>query len=297
MTVYSSFTSLSPSQLVNVIGVSGIPNDVTNFTVISSSVGGIAAWDASTELDVRVGGYIEIRWTGDLLETSAGNAIVVYSGAGTLTGAIIPLQTGSYFASWVDIAGNRSANPTRWSMTAADVISYTLVDSLAEDPTFGGIKTNLEVVSNSLRLGGLTAWDSVPGNIDDWIFLDDTTGYYTDGSYDWSTYIDAVSIGSYKLDITTNISTINTSDTIDSRSGNIDDYGNWDGDIIGFTNAITYYTSTSDDPSGSPTWSSWAPIVTGLVYGRAFKFKTDLSTSDSSVIISVTALSATLRTP
>ena len=39
---------------------------------------------------------------------------------------------------------------------------------------------------------------------------------------------------------------------------------------------------TSDDPSGTPTWSSWQEFVNGTFLGRGFQFKAELTSSDPS---------------
>ena len=38
--------------------------------------------------------------------------------------------------------------------------------------------------------------------------------------------------------------------------------------------------STTDDPSGTPTYSAWREFVNGTFAGRGFQFKTELTSSD-----------------
>ena len=38
--------------------------------------------------------------------------------------------------------------------------------------------------------------------------------------------------------------------------------------------------STNDDPSGTPTYSAWKEFVNGTFKGRAFQFKTELTSAD-----------------
>jgi hypothetical protein len=55
-----------------------------------------------------------------------------------------------------------------------------------------------------------------------------------------------------------------------------------------------YVASTDDDPSGSPTWSSWV-VAAGEITGRAFKFKAELSNSSANVTPSVSVLKGTVE--
>ena len=68
-------------------------------------------------------------------------------------------------------------------------------------------------------------------------------------------------------------------DTVDSRTAEIDTWGDIDGDEATDVNAELYVRSTNDDPSGSPTYGDWSSFDSGTFKGRAFQFKAEL-TSD-----------------
>ena len=40
--------------------------------------------------------------------------------------------------------------------------------------------------------------------------------------------------------------------------------------------------ATNDDPSGTPTWSAWQQFVSGTFNGRAFQFRADLLSNNTS---------------
>jgi hypothetical protein len=50
--------------------------------------------------------------------------------------------------------------------------------------------------------------------------------------------------------------------------------------VIDAVNAILELRSTTDNPSGSPTWGSWQPFVNGTFRGRGFQFRTTLTSTD-----------------
>ena len=70
------------------------------------------------------------------------------------------------------------------------------------------------------------------------------------------------------------------SDLIDSRSGLVDDWSDWDGGVIDAVNAKLYLRRTPDNPAGTPTWSGWQEFVNGTFLGRGFQFKAELTSSD-----------------
>jgi len=60
----------------------------------------------------------------------------------------------------------------------------------------------------------------------------------------------------------------------------VDDWDEWDGAVISNVNAEMELRSTTDNPSGTPTWGSWQPFVNGTFRGRGFQFRTTLTSND-----------------
>ena len=56
-----------------------------------------------------------------------------------------------------------------------------------------------------------------------------------------------------------------------------------------------YVAATPDDPSGSPTWGAWQLANGSDVVGRAFKFKAELTSTNTDVSPSIETLSATVE--
>ena len=70
----------------------------------------------------------------------------------------------------------------------------------------------------------------------------------------------------------------------------VDARSDWDGAVIDDVNASMSVRSTDDDPSGSPSWGSWVALKNGTFSGRAFQFKTDMTSADTTENILVDQL-------
>ena len=69
-------------------------------------------------------------------------------------------------------------------------------------------------------------------------------------------------------------------DSVDNRSENIDSWDNWDGDVVDKVNATLQVRHTPDDPTGTPSWTNWLEFVNGTFKGRAFQFRTVMTSND-----------------
>ena len=82
--------------------------------------------------------------------------------------------------------------------------------------------------------------------------------------------------------------------TIDERGTNIDTWSTFDGDHVYNSDASILVDSTNDDPaSGSATWNGYQKMTNTLLQGRGFRFKAELTTTESSENIEVEELGYT----
>ena len=86
----------------------------------------------------------------------------------------------------------------------------------------------------------------------------------------------------------------------DDLAGNVDSLlGNWDsltgGGEFDDTTVETFISVTQDDPSGSPTWTSYTKFLAGDYYGRAFRFRVSLSSTTDNVTPSITELTSVIE--
>ena len=70
----------------------------------------------------------------------------------------------------------------------------------------------------------------------------------------------------------------------------VDARSDWDGDIIDNVNATLSIRTTDDNPSSSPSWGPWVVLKNGIFSGRAFQFKSDLTSTDTTENILVDRL-------
>jgi len=101
-----------------------------------------------------------------------------------------------------------------------------------------------------------------------------------EGTYEFANTLDLEAV--YSLDLSRFFVTAGffPNDLIDSRTGEVDTWADWDGGIINRVNASLYLRRTNDDPAGTPTWSGWQEFVNGTFLGRGFQFKSVLTSSD-----------------
>ena len=260
------------SNTWTIFGKTSPPEDVTNLTFedISPNSGRLR-WTQTTSLDVKVGGKVHVRHSSLTNGNGTWNNSVDLIDAipGSSTEVIIPKLTGETLVKFADDGGRFSTNATSIIIqTSAQKAETLLVKNQREDqisPTpFSGSKTNTEYDSDldALQL------TSSSGDIN------------SSGSYSFADTLDLE--GVFALDVQRYFVTrgVRPSDLIDVWP-DIDARSDWDGDVIDDVNASLSIRATDDNPSSSPTWGSWVSLKNGTFSGRAFQFKTDLTSGDT----------------
>jgi predicted phage tail protein len=145
----------NPAELTqNIAGNTAAPAAVSGFSMIPVNGQAKLTWTQSTELDVRVGGYVRVRHSPDLSGvTWAKSTSISQDLAGSATEAYADLKTGTYLAKFVDSGGRESLTAALIEFTKPDLEDLVNVDSQQEDPTFPGSKTNLIVDTDLQELG------------------------------------------------------------------------------------------------------------------------------------------------
>ena len=255
------------------------------FEAINANSGRLR-WAATVDLDVKVGGRVHIRHT-NLTDGSGtwGNSVdLVEAKSGSATEAIVPLVEGEILVKFEDDGGRQSASESSVIIDFPDALGQLLAQSRREDadaPPFQGTKTSCFYSDeyDALTLDGTELFDDVP-DLDLLPVMDVLGNVTTSGSYEFVNTLDLG--GSYSLDLKRFFITRGyfPSDLIDSRSGQVDDWADWDGAASSAVNAKMYLRSTSDNPTGTPTWSAWQEFVNGTFKARGFQFKAELTSSD-----------------
>jgi hypothetical protein len=280
--------SISPASLsFAAVGKTAVPGNVQNLTfeAISANSGRLR-WNPTVDLDVKIGGRVHIRHSNltDGTATWANSVDLVEAKAGSATEAIIPLVEGEVLVKFEDDGGRQSATETSVIVDLPDTLGNLLVQSRREDadvPPFQGSKTTVFYSEeyDALTLDGTGTIDSI-ADFDAITSFDILGDVASSGTYQFNSTLDLGS--AYSLDLKRFFVTraYFPSDLIDSRTGEVDSWDDWDGTAAAGVNAKLYLRSTSDDPSGTPTWASWQEFVNGTFKGRGFQFKSELTSND-----------------
>lgn len=292
--VASDFTSSTQ----RIYGLTAIPSDVNNLFLRADSNTATLSWTPTTDLDVKIGGFYEIRHSsltsGAIWpqSTQIGEAV-----SGISNSTEVPLLKGTYLIKAVDSLGIKSANATTVVNTVTpDLFQSQVFLTRTENPSFAGVKSNMVVTdANTLKLEADTLFDSL-GLIDEVGLIDSAGGVDLSGTYDFANVIDTgIAAASYRLSSEFAFTTSSISDFIDTRSGNVDSYESFDLNTYDDVGVQLQIATTNDDPTGSPTYSDFQNFRIGNYFGRAFKFRLLVTSGDITHQVFITTLKASLE--
>ena len=291
LNVYSDYTEVHTFTLY---GLTTVPGNVTNFTIKPFNGSAVCSWDKTVDLDVKIGGDVEIRYCPLTTGQSWEQSYVIPDGDhnGDATTAVVSLGTGTYYAKFIDSTGQYSAAETSFVVTEALLTGWTTVATTSQDPAFTGSKTNVAFDNNAVKLGGTTLWDDLP-LMDTWDDLDTLGGLSATGTYLFDATVDLGSVASRRFHLTMRALSVSISDTVDTRYELIDSWQSIDGDVINGTNA-TVFASVSDD---DVVYSDWAPFMVADFNCRYAKFKLVLESNDQNQNIEVSQLRVAVKIP
>lgn len=250
--------------------------------------------DLHPDLDVRIGGRLFVRHSESLSVAEWSESFTVGSSNG-YPGAsqhlILPLKPGSYLVRAVDSSGIQSASWASISSDGADIRAFADVDTIQEDDEFAGSHDGTVSVDGVLKLAGAGLFDDIP-DFDEVASLDDYGGVVDAGTYYFAAGLD-LGIKS-KVRLTTLLIGIvsNVNDLFDSRTDNIDDWVDFDGDDGGSSaDAWVEARTTDDDPATSPAvWSAWNRVDATEVDCRGVEFRAQLRSYDPAYNILISQL-------
>lgn len=281
------------------------PATPSNFTINIIDTAAHLYWDANTESDLS---YYQLRFSTKTSGASYENAIdLLPELPKSSVSAVAPARTGTYFLKAFDTTSKGSTTAAEVTTIFESVKNLNVVTTQTENPGFTGTKTDCLVNTEGfLILDNTVLWDSLTGNMDDWTGLIDAGGgstgsVDTQGTYDFANYFDLGSKYTSRVTATIDQTAIDYSNTFDALLGNIDILsGNWD-DLNDTTapdvNVKLQVAVTDDDPSGSPTWTSWQDFFVGDYTARALKFRAVLTSNNVYQTPQVSVLTVTVDMP
>ena len=265
---------------IEVDALSAPPADITNFGHELSGGTLFLDWTAVPDLDLS---YYQVKHSPLTSGVAWGDGSIVLSKiARPATNASLPARSGTFLIKAYDKNLNESVNATSLVVLPTELPPLGASQTITEDPTFGGTKTNCIVVSNQLE-------------IDDTSASSPTATYLMQGQ---ANYIDTGSARNVRA----------TGDVVFERlydNGTLlwdalpqlfdtwpDNFDNWTDENAAFgdVNVLVYVRATPDDPSGSPTWGAWSLANGATVVGRAFEFKAELDSTNTYFTPSVISL-------
>jgi len=259
-------------------GLTESPESVNNLEITTLNNTAVLTWDLAQNGDVRINGSVLFRYS----DNGGGweNAIdLKIAASGQSTSVTLPLLLGTYFAKFTDSVGNQSVNASSIIVTKiANIIPMNTVQTVNQDPTFSGIKTNMVVVANKLQ------------------FDDNGGDLFQDGVYEFDNYIDIGFIQTCRIAVKMALTTTNFDNFFDSTTDFFDSSEIFDNPPANVA-VETFISTTDDDPSGSPIWSAWAKFTISDYTDRAFKFKLEASTPNLNHQVQISELSASVELP
>jgi hypothetical protein len=323
-------SSVLPAKLTfNVFGKTAPPADVTGVSLVPiDQASAIISWTSSTELDVKIGGKVLIRHTPLLVGAIWEDSIeIVPAASGNQTQKQVPLLEGTYLLKFEDDGGRRSPNATLIVADLPTPLPRLLVQTYEEDqetPPFSGNLTDMFyneeldglVISTGPLVDDLApigAAEVEPLLLEESPFNDlYTLGYGEAASgsgagWDGLTTIDSPlppEYGEYEFGSTLDMGgvfdinlqrrfltrAILLTGLWDEKVELIDSWSEIDEGNIDSVNARLYVRSTTDNPAGTPTWSTWREFANAIVRGRGFQFKTIATSNDPNVNILIDEL-------
>lgn len=225
------------------------------------------AWDPAPELDVKLGGSINIRQS---RSTSANwdSALPLTEAAGRSTSAVVSLLPGKYLARAVDSSGVGGPITEVWS-DAQVPLPENVVLTVTESPAFSGVAVNAAASDGVLKMSALGLFDDI-ADIDAWLGeIDKYGGSHLTMTYSFAAPSDLGHV--YDCRLTANVEAVLYDDG--SYIDTIVDFDSMvsvDGDPpVGAS--LSLWVRTSD--VSPAVWSAWKPFVVGDYRARLFDFQ------------------------
>jgi hypothetical protein len=255
-----------------------IPGSVTGFYIDVTDNTGTMYWDEVVDPNLS---YYKIRHS-ELVSGANWADAVTYVGkvARPATSVSTSVKPGTYMIRAYDKYGNSSLGFTATVVNESDLQSYLNTSTDTESTTFTGTKTGCSVTSGALRITSVSG--SAPFS----------------ATYDFQGYIDTLSVQKFRARIDNTVVRFATGAVLfDDLTGSFDSLPGLFDDLTGGTNfndttLETYISTTNDNPAGSPTWSAYDKIKSGIRSGRAARFRVILKSGSTGVTPSITSMRA-----
>ena len=259
------------------------PENVSNLTLEPINEQFVRlSFDQAKAIDVLHGGRVYVRHSNRTGADATFQAAqdVVTAVAGNSTEVIAPALAGTYLLKFQDDGGRFSPQETKVALPLVNILdSITIREDTehSDSPPFNNTTSSL--FSNAV-------YDSTKGGIKISNITITSPATKATGTYTFPHIIDLE--GTFSLVIKRQFQGAGyyPSNLFDSRTGKVDTWDDWDGDVANSANAKLAVRTTSASPSSSSYQASDFNSIdsntfsNGTFRGRGFQFQTTLETSD-----------------
>ena len=261
----------------------GPPSDVTGFIAEVSGNSLFLNWNAIPDPDLSH--YIikhSPAYSGATWNTSS---TLVEKVARPSTSVAVPARAGTYLIKAYDKEGFLSEGTGTYIVLAESIPPLGNIETVTEDPTFAGSKTNILLTSGTIEIS-------------------DTNTATPTGTYFFANTVDLGSVRNARVTGYTTFTRSYDNGTLlwDAVPQLFDTwpevFDNWTNETAGFgdVEVLAYVSTTNDDPaSGSAVWSAYELAAASFFLGRGFRFKAVLNSSNRYYTPNVSELSATVE--
>ena len=268
-----------------VIALSVAPAAPTGLSIQAGGGTARLKLDQHPELDVRRGGRILVRFCHEGVTPAWESAFSIgepEGWPGDSTQIDLPLKPGTYLVKARDAMGTESESWAEIETKQASVLAFSTLATITEDSTFPGTHSGTAAVDGTLTLGGIGMFDDIP-DLDAAIDIDGFGGVSTTGTYAFQTGTDLGNVQNVRVTGRLEGGVNNLLDQVDDRTGNVDDWLDWDGSSFGGSAADAWIECrhTDDNPSGSPVWTDWKRLDAAEFAARGFQYRAILTSVDA----------------
>ena len=277
--VYSAFSHLEKE----VLGKTAPPENVSNLVGRVSENQFRLSWDVAADLDVLIGGRLVIRHS--LLGDNWDAAVALgESISGSDTSALLPLLNGVYLAKFVDSSGKESVDAVSVVSNVAGVLDRNVVAQVEHGPVFSGAMQGFiyDINQKALSVDTLVLFDSLGGQVDDWLDWDGEGGYLGYATYELQgPDLGSVFTARISVDIAMQISRVEGADPAVN---------------VGQTASVVLDVSqTDDDPSNvDANWSAWQRFSVSDFSARATRYRVVYRSGDKDNVIKVSGITVSV---
>lgn len=281
------------TSTVNVSIFAGTPPDVTGFLITVTGDNALLEWDA---VDFQALSNYQIRFS-PLTSGATWAASAILRDNVTGQSAQVASIKGTYLIKAVSYA-NRFSNSASLIINGIDPLTaFNAIQDVIESPSFAGTFDKTFVSSSSLRLATMGDVFNLADYFSPSDYFLSGGGYQSLGYYYFSNVFDLGAI--YTSRLSAAISAFGEQSSVDLFG--LTDYFT-PSDYFGYAATALWdvtieVATTNDNPTGSPTWSSWSDLVVGDKTSRAFKFRARLESRQSDVTPVVSGLTVSIDMP